>query len=453
MKLSRVMSVILIVLAVLAWTAFILAPKDKTKKELKQHLDSADDYLGRGLYQKAIEEYDEALKIEPENEHIWTDKLSAYDLLYAEDDSSNIYSKYVNESKKSIMAFPKSEKFHLVAAKLYLSHDDYKSAYRILSKAVDSGVVNDEILALHLKSKYAFELKWNKYSEVKDCINGVYEVLDYGKWVYVDEKGNKIKYPAFSFAGPVGEDNIRFVSELDNGRNYLIDNDKVIQGFFDNKPEEAGVYSENIIAVKCSDKYSYYDMLGDILFDAAEYDFAGTFYKGTAAVKQNGKWYIINKEGKKVSDEVYDDIILNADYTYLKKGVKSLKPEGDSKYSVFVNDKLIGSFDNVGSVSNDGLIAVRDGGKWGFINLKGEYVIAPQYANARSFSNGLAAVSDGDKWGFVDKKGELAIPYQFYDVGYFNKSGCCMVLTEQKSDEETKEIKNTWRVISLYNKI
>ena len=101
MKLSRVMSVILIVLAVLAWTAFILAPKDETKKELNQHLDSAEDYLERGLYQKAIEEYDAALKIEPENEHVWTDKLSAYDLLYAENDSSDIYSKYVNESKKS----------------------------------------------------------------------------------------------------------------------------------------------------------------------------------------------------------------------------------------------------------------------------------------------------------------------------------------------------------------
>ena len=80
---------------------------------------------------------------------------------------------------------------------------------------------------------------------------------------------------------------------------------------------------------------------------------------------------------------------------------------------------------------------------------KGEYVIDPQFADARSFSNGLAAVFDGKKWGFINKDCELAIAYQFNDVGYFNKQGCCMVLNEEL-DPKGKVVKTYWQLISLY---
>jgi len=448
-KLSRVLSIVLIVLTVLGWIGLIISPKDKTEEEVNLHVTTAEDYMDRGLYQKAIEEYDAALLLDSENEKVWKDKLSAYALLYAENDDSEIYNKYIADVRKALGLFPKNEDYVITAANLFIVKKDYKSAYKTLSKAVDSGVSNENILKLQLETHYAFETKYAKYNNMKDCINGFYVVEDNENWYYMDEKGVKARFSAMIFAGPVGDDDIRFATDKESGRNFLIDSEKVIQGFLTSIPVDAGLYSEGLIAINYDGKYSYYNTLGDIQFDGTKFDYAGTFYKGTAAVKVNGKWHIIDSEGNYVDDEVYDDIVLNTDRTYLKKGVKTFKYEGDNQYTVFVNDKEVGKFDSVGVVTNDGLIAVRENGKWGFINLKGEYVIDPQFADARSFSNGLAAVFDGKKWGFINKDCELAIAYQFNDVGYFNKQGCCMVLNEEL-DPKGKVVKTYWQLISLY---
>ena len=136
----------------------------------------------------------------------------------------------------------------------------------------------------------------------------------------------------------------------------------------------------------------------------------------------------------------------------MKNGVKSLKHIGDPLYTVYVNDESIGKFENVSFVTNDCMIAVCENGKWGFIDLQGEFVIEPQYICARSFSNGLAAVYDGNAWGFIDTDGKLAIPYQFIDVGAFAESGYCLVISEQKIDEDTKEKITYWQLIALYNR-
>ena len=450
MRTSRVTSIVLIVLSVIAWFSFIIAPQDQEQIEIDKHVNKAEDYIDRELYQKAIEEYDEALEIRQDSERIWSEKLRTYATLYAEYPDNDIYDVYLEEAKKAITIFPKNTEYHLIAAKLLVSDEKYKEAYKLLSKAVDADVVNDEILDMQFKTKYAFHTDLGDYLGGFDCVNGYYLLNSYSGWVYLDETGSSTSSSkAYVFAGPVGDNTIRFVS--DGKKNFLIDENKVIQGFFEKTPEESGVYSaDGFIALKYGEKYYYYNTLGDIQFDNASYDYASTFVDGTAAVKKDNKWFIINKDGEKVSEEEYDDVILNRDKTYLKNGVKSLKLSGDSLYTVFVNDEAIGKYENVSYVTEDGLIAVCDKGKWGFINLKGEVVIEPQFLSARSFSNGFAAVYDGKRWGFINKDGKLAIPCQFYEVGDFTTEGVCLVLDEQQLDEETNEVISLWHFINLY---
>ena len=61
------------------------------------------------------------------------------------------------------------------------------------------------------------------------------------------------------------------------------------------------------------------------------------------------------------------------------------------------------------------LLCVSTGSSYGYINLKGNYVINPQYDEARAFSSTdkLAAVCIDEKWGYINDKGELVIPAQF----------------------------------------
>ena len=68
-------------------------------------------------------------------------------------------------------------------------------------------------------------------------------------------------------------------------------------------------------------------------------------------------------------------------------------------------------------------VQVDEGGKFGFINKKGELVIKPQFAIAHKFSEGLASVrkEEGGKMGFIDREGNFVIEPQFdwIELGFF----------------------------------
>ena len=66
------------------------------------------------------------------------------------------------------------------------------------------------------------------------------------------------------------------------------------------------------------------------------------------------------------------------------------------------------------------MAAVRKGPQWGYIDLKGTYVVNPQFESAHSFDGGLAIVRKGTKWGYIDKKGSIVINPQFDSAENFS---------------------------------
>lgn len=61
---------------------------------------------------------------------------------------------------------------------------------------------------------------------------------------------------------------------------------------------------------------------------------------------------------------------------------------------------------NVHSYS-EGLAPVQtQGGRWGFVNERQDWVIQPKFEDAREFQGGKAAVRQNGKWGFINKRGE-----------------------------------------------
>ncbi|QTN33443.1 WG repeat-containing protein [Akkermansiaceae bacterium] len=60
------------------------------------------------------------------------------------------------------------------------------------------------------------------------------------------------------------------------------------------------------------------------------------------------------------------------------------------------------------------LFRAEEGGKWGFIDQHGKFVIKPQYDDSYyPFSEGLAAVRIGAKWGYIDPSNRMVIPAKF----------------------------------------
>lgn len=434
MKQSKLIIILLIVLIIGGWGTALLATDIGETKEYNGHIEMAEEYMGRGLYQKAIEEYDAALDIKS-TEAVWTAKLGAYQKRYEE--STKIYDDYLSAAQSAVSYYSKNADYLITLANLYMVRDEYTSAYKALNNAVESGLKNEKVDALLLDVKYAFEIKWKAYTGCSACSNGYYAVSETGVWTYIEQDGSDTDYEQLLFAGPVGASGIRVVQ--DEARAYLIDEKEVVQGILKFAPTAAGVFSENLIAIKDDKSYSYYNSLGDKQF--GEYDAAGAFVNGVAAVQKDGKWFLIDNKGKEVSSEKYEDIILQANGTHLKDGVMIAKKDGT--YKIYRDGKASGNYSDADIITDDNMIAVCKDGKWGFVDLEGKEILAPKYKDAKSFSNGLAAVSNGEKWGFIDTAGNLVIDYLFYGGDYFNAEGCCMVETGQGT---------TWQLISLYIK-
>lgn len=62
---------------------------------------------------------------------------------------------------------------------------------------------------------------------------------------------------------------------------------------------------------------------------------------------------------------------------------------------------------------HDGLASVELDERCGYINDKGEVVIALEYETAMSFSEGLAAVTKRDKFGYINKENTVVIPFEY----------------------------------------
>jgi len=80
---------------------------------------------------------------------------------------------------------------------------------------------------------------------------------------------------------------------------------------------------------------------------------------------------------------------------------------------------------------SEGLAPVRLAEQWGYIDEAGKYVINPQFQDAREFSDGLARVRLGDEWGYIDKEGKYAVNPQFAEAADFSEGLARVLLNDR----------------------
>jgi hypothetical protein len=82
--------------------------------------------------------------------------------------------------------------------------------------------------------------------------------------------------------------------------------------------------------------------------------------------------------------------------------------------------KVLGDYEGCGRLS-EGLIAVRSGDGWGYLDAEGRGVIPPSFAWAGDFSGGLApARDDSGRCGYVGRDGAFVIPPRFRSCAPFS---------------------------------
>ncbi len=136
--------------------------------------------------------------------------------------------------------------------------------------------------------------------------------------------------------------------------------------------DRAWQFSEGRAVVMNNGKFSVIDIEGKYIV-SEQYDFIGDFHGGLAVVKSGSKWGFINREGKTAVPVVYEYV----------------------------------------SIFSDGLAEIRVNGKSGFIDATGKVVIQPAFEKVFPFSEGLAGVVVSGRLGYIDHTGLMKIEPRF----------------------------------------
>ena len=138
-------------------------------------------------------------------------------------------------------------------------------------------------------------------------------------------------------------------------------------------------------------RWGFADQSGGTVINP-QFDRAEVFAEGLAPVKM-GRWGYVDHAGKVAINPQFD----RADE--FSEGLAAVKLGGGGP-GPFDDPRPWSPFHGGG------------GGRYGYINPEGKYIINPQFDDAGSFSGGLAAVKMG-KWGYIDKTGKVVINPQF----------------------------------------
>lgn len=133
-----------------------------------------------------------------------------------------------------------------------------------------------------------------------------------------------------------------------------------------------------------------------------QYQEGMTFHDGYTAVKLSNRWLFLDSTGKAITDAIYEDASgFNNGYAAVSK---------NNLYG-FINTAgevvIPFTFSNARSFSEGLAPAANAKGYWGFIDIKGNWVIKPTYHFTDCFENGEARVMKGEKILYIDKTNKV----------------------------------------------
>lgn len=172
-----------------------------------------------------------------------------------------------------------------------------------------------------------------------------------------------------------------------------------------------------------------------------------------AVCRLNGKYGIVNSEGKQIQPMGFDELRKDVSDPSSKElpdmgSARDLHVRIGDKWGILTADgeQLVEvKFDSVG-VFHDGLAVVKAAERYGYIDRSGAIVIPIQWMAAYDFSEGLAALRvDKKHFQFINTAGTVVIKSKKYDsVGRF-RNGICRVVKGGKVkwiDTKGKELKD-----------
>ena len=177
--------------------------------------------------------------------------------------------------------------------------------------------------------------------------------------------------------------------------------------------DDTGSYHNGLKSFEKNGLYGFVDQNNNVVIDP-QYKYVQEFYnENRAIVSTDGKKYgVINRKGTYVIKPLFDvitSLTLNSDLYRVQKN----EEVGiiDSIGAMVVE---LGKYDDISHWGYYGFVTVEKNNKFGFIDIKGQEIINPQYDELELplCSDGFAAVRKGGDWGLIDLSGKVIIPIE-----------------------------------------
>ena len=263
-------------------------------------------------------------------------------------------------------------------------------------------------------------------------------VMQDGKWGYVDETGKFIIEPKFQCAQSFSNTGFAWVTLGGKVGCINQNGDFVVQPQYDGvitemdhcdfvqimRDGKVGIGSKNGVVVvepkytsikKSMNEYGWIMVLSD--------DGTGGTYTG-----------YLNSEGKEVIPPKYYTTSMCLQATEFVHMSTKLCENHENCIWFDANGNILGPVRGaLGELASNGLAYAQDGEKYGYVDKKLNFIIAPQFENAGDFAeNGLAPVKSNGKWGYIDAKGSFVIQPRFDEAKAFNEKGVASVCMGNK---------------------
>lgn len=409
----------------------LYSDRSATRQKYDTLLAGARECRSLGVVVDANQKYQAALEIRPS-------ASLGLELgeMYME---SNLKGTAEEWGKELVSKYPKDIRTYEYLMEVYRSTEDFEECFRVYEKARGNKLTSEKLEEIHREIEYTFTLGYACFGDAGIYSGTLSPVKVKELWGYVNQKGKLVVDAKFKEVGAYLFE-LAPVMEPD-GSVYFIDasgNKKhVVRGV--ENVRKLGIVSGTTYSLYNGKMWDFYSLENDTrLFGG--YEDASGLGNGVAAVKQGKKWGLINGSGEALTQPVFDGIVQD-EKTVVCRNERLFAKKGTKYLMIDATGTQIGTqtFDDARLFADTTYAAVRQNGKWGFVDKDGAVVIPLQYEDARSFSNGLAAVKKGEKWGFVDLENNMVIAPQFEDVRDFNSSGNVFV-----------ELDSEWQCLSLY---
>lgn len=175
------------------------------------------------------------------------------------------------------------------------------------------------------------------------------------------------------------------------------------------------------------------------------YSFIGAYTKsGYACFEKDGKYGLVDDEGNIMMRPIQTGSITASPPGFDEDVFLIEGDNGPGSYGVMTGGQLVLPTETIvypqgvggyHKADEDYNLVCTPEGKWGYVDSRGQYVIAPQFEEADSFIEGfnVAMVSIGGKIALIDRKGKVVLETVFEDCTAFNPT--TMVCAMRYRDE------------------